>query len=244
MQFLSIINLFVLFSFTIWGIITAINKKQIAVELIGLSLNLTNLLWFVIMTFLGWFCFFIIFHVNLVTDNLIIISKTNIILPLKYVFDEFITAFGEEIWLRGFLFIGLLKLKNNIWFSVSVSSLIFCLLHSLNYSLIGFVSYFVAGVMYAIALIKLQTIWAPIALHFSWNYFQGFVYGFPVSGSVSSASIYEIMTTNNLILNGGEYGPEYSLLGIILRLFIIANIYFISHLRINKTRKSFLFLDQ
>lgn len=39
--------------------------------------------------------------------------------------------------------------------------------------------------MYGYAFVKFQSIWVPIAIHFSWNFIQGAVFGFPVSGMPS-----------------------------------------------------------
>jgi len=77
--------------------------------------------------------------------------------------------------------------------------------------------------MYGVAFLKTNKIWLPIGLHFTWNYFQGFVYGFPVSG-FNKQSLYDITITGSEFWTGLDYGPEGGMIGIIARFFVIAMI--------------------
>ena len=59
-----------------------------------------------------------------------------------------------------------------------------------------------------------KNLWFPIALHFSWNFFQS-MFGFKVSG-LDSYSIIEFKILENNYINGGEFGFESSILSLVI----------------------------
>ena len=54
---------------------------------------------------------------------------------------------------------------------------------------------------------KSKNIWMPIGYHITWNYFQGYIWGFGVSG-ISVNGLYKVENVTNNIINGGAFGPE------------------------------------
>ena len=58
---------------------------------------------------------------------------------------------------------------------------------------------------------KSKNIWMPIGYHITWNYFQGYIWGFQVSG-ITTSGLYKIENINNNIINGGLFGPEGGLI--------------------------------
>ena len=68
--------------------------------------------------------------------------------------------------------------------------------------------------------LKSRDLWMPIGYHISWNYFQGYICGFNVSG-ISTPSFIKIDNCKNIIA-GGEFGLEGGLLVTILLIFQIS----------------------
>ncbi|WP_234117410.1 hypothetical protein [Clostridium hydrogenum] len=71
------------------------------------------------------------------------------------------------------------------------------------------------------AYLEIRNLIFPIALHFSWNFFQGPIFGFPVSGLKFPGMISQSITSNNNTLMGGMYGPEGGIIGIGFRILVI-----------------------
>ena len=67
----------------------------------------------------------------------------------------------------------------------------------------------------------------PIGYHITWNYFQGNVFGFKVSGTEVEGMLSTTYSQDN-IWNGGAFGPEGGLFvtAIILIGFIVVKLYY------------------
>jgi len=168
----------------------------------------------------------IIFFINKNLGLIEIVSKKDLTFCLKNIPNDFFTAFGEEMLIRVLVFIGILYTTNSKFVALIGSSMIFCFLHNPE-SWISVFSYFLAGLMYGLAFLWLKTIWAPIGLHFAWNYFQGTMFGFPVSNQLSDGC-FSIKIVNNTIWNGYELGSEGCILALIFRILIIVSTFLIS----------------
>ena len=133
-------------------------------------------------------------------------------------------GFYEEMQVRGYLFKNLsegFNFKNNpkigILSALLISSLIFGFGHASNPNaiLISSVSISLAGILLAAGYLITGRLAFPIGLHISWNFFQGYIFGFPVSGNSSAASVLVIQQSGPEIWTGGAFGPEAGLVGII-----------------------------
>ncbi len=122
-------------------------------------------------------------------------------------------AFGEELVTRGYVLQRLAEGWGRGWATV-LSSLIFGLLHIGNPGSgpIPILGIFMAGLMLAQAYWSSGRLWLPIGLHWAWNYFQGPVFGFPVSGTGASGLL-RLVPVGPEPLTGGSFGPEASLIG-------------------------------
>lgn len=131
----------------------------------------------------------------------------------------------EEVVFRGYMLKNLLE-SFNPYLALFISSIFFSLIHGSNPNVttLGLCNIFLAGFFLGASYVFTKNLWFPIALHFSWNFFQS-MFGFKVSG-LDSYSIIEFTIPENNMLNGGEFGFESSYLSIIiliLGIFIIWN---------------------
>lgn len=132
---------------------------------------------------------------------------------------------NEELFSRGYC-MTVLKQTKKSWIPVVVSSVIFALMHSMNegISLLAYINLFLFGIVMVYLVIKTKNIWMCIGYHITWNYFQGNIFGFLVSGNTTD-SIYSIKTVNPNLINGGNFGPEGGLIVTVLLIVTILGIY-------------------
>lgn len=121
-------------------------------------------------------------------------------------------GFGEEILGRAYI-MSVLKQTRNKWLVLIISSVIFAILHLGNngISILAFINLFLVGLLFGYMFMKSKNIWMPIGYHITWNYFQGYIWGFQVSG-ITTSGLYKIENINNNIINGGLFGPEGGLI--------------------------------
>lgn len=135
----------------------------------------------------------------------------------KVVFGGFfffiLVAIAEEIIFRGYVLANFMDSFKNKYLALFLSSLLFAIFHGLNPNLswVGFINLFLAGLALGITYIHTKNLWFPIFLHLSWNYFQGPIFGFEVSGLNFSSVIQQKVTGSDLI-TGGSFGFEGSIL--------------------------------
>jgi hypothetical protein len=110
--------------------------------------------------------------------------------------------------------------------AVAISAVFFGVAHMENpsASAISVASNSLGGVMYAVAFLGSGKIWMPWALHFSWNFFQGQVFGFPVSG-LEIPGLVQQSATGPEWITGGAYGPEAGAFGILARFAVLAALF-------------------
>lgn len=141
------------------------------------------------------------------------INKPNISLSLVYGLIAFaFVGFGEEILSRGYI-MSVLKQTRSKWVVLVGPALIFAMLHLANngISILAFINLFLVGLLFAYMFMKSKNIWMPIGYHITWNYFQGYIWGFGVSGN-DVQGLYKIKNVSDNIINGGAFGPEGGLM--------------------------------
>lgn len=138
-----------------------------------------------------------------------------------------LVALKEEIFARGYcLFV--LRQMRYLWLAMLLSSLIFTLLHITNPNLqaVGLLNIFLVALLFSFMTIRTGNLWMAIGYHITWNYFQGSIFGFPVSG-LELSGLYHTQIWYNNLLTGGLFGPEGGILatGVILIGFVIVWLY-------------------
>jgi membrane protease YdiL (CAAX protease family) len=133
----------------------------------------------------------------------------------------------EEIWSRGYLLKNLaeglnfrfLGSQGAVVLAAFGTAVIFGLNHVTNpgASVISTLALVLAGVLYATAYVLTGELAIPIGYHLAWNFFQGAVFSFPVSGHSLNASFVAIQVEGPGLWTGGTFGPEAGLLGILAR---------------------------
>lgn len=120
-------------------------------------------------------------------------------------------GFYEELMTRGYILQNLEDGLNTVW-AVVISSAIFGLLHASNPG-VGWAAVagiMVAGLMFAYAYLRTRSLWLAIGLHIGWNFFEGVVFGFPVSG-LETARLIQTEINGPAAWTGGAFGPEAGL---------------------------------
>lgn len=137
-----------------------------------------------------------------------------------------IVALNEEILFRGYILNNLLD-SSNKYVALLISALIFSMLHSLNpnFSFLAFINILLAGLILGSTYIFTRNIWFPISLHLFWNFLQGPVMGYSVSG-MKIESVFKVNLKGSDLINGGQFGFEGSLVCTLLLIPAILMILF------------------
>lgn len=152
------------------------------------------------------------------------LSKPNIsdALIMELIIFIFV-GISEELFSRGYC-INILKEPEKSWFiPIVISAIVFALMHSMNegISLLAYINLSLFGILTGYIYIKTKNLWMGIGYHIAWNYFQGAVFGFLVSGAHTD-SIYKIKIVSPNIINGGDFGPEG---GIVVTILLIISFF-------------------
>ncbi|GKU25643.1 CPBP family intramembrane glutamic endopeptidase [Clostridium folliculivorans] len=147
----------------------------------------------------------------------------NLLSFLVVIVSWIIQGASEEILIRGFALQAIIA-KYNVLVGVLVSSLIFAALHLFNpgISLLAFINLILFGIIAALLALYTESLWASCALHSAWNFAEGNIYGFLVSGTHASGNTLAFINykANNLI-NGGLFGPEGGLADTLISIIAI-----------------------
>lgn len=177
-------------------------------------------LWFGL--FLGAVSISVIFLILLASGNIDMLNSFGspefTVYTLSYLFLFILVGFFEEMFFRGYVMSTMERRGNKKWLIYVVSALVFSLAHGMNpnVSILGLVNIALVGFLFAYMFDATKSLWLPIGYHITWNYFQGNVFGFAVSGT-EPFGIYNVSVKNgNDLLTGGAFGLEGGLLATLL----------------------------
>ena len=149
---------------------------------------------------------------------------------LVILFGWIIQGATEEIVTRGWL-LNVLSSKYNIGFGLLISSTLFGLMHltNPNVNYIAVINIILVGLFYGLYVIKTNDLWAVCGMHSAWNFAQGNIFGFEVSGlDVSVGSLIDLNLVGNNVITGGAFGPEAGIISTFILLVSIGILLFIN----------------
>ena len=196
----------------------ALNKKEVKNLILGLVMGIIAITLVFIL---------ILISKSGVLVNSLLEPRFSLSLVLYLILFIFV-GFAEELLSRGYIIGAMEVSNNNKWFAIMVSAVIFSLMHYDNngFSLIPFLNIFLVGILFGVMYVKTKSIWLSTGFHITWNFFQGCIYGMPVSG-ITTPKLYEMTFVGNSILNGGTFGPEGGLIVTMVIILMLVSLIFL-----------------
>ena len=133
----------------------------------------------------------------------------------------------EEVATRGWL-LTRIAARTNLPLAIAISSSLFGILHLGNagVTVLSVLNIVLDGVLAGLLFIYTDSIWLVVAQHGTWNYVQGNLLGFQVSGTGADASIFSFtMGSGPDWLTGGEFGAEGSIITTLVLLVSLVIVY-------------------
>jgi len=215
----------IVITFLLWRFINKGSMKEL-----GFRGSLKDL-WFGL--FLGALSIILIFIVLMATDNVTLLNSLSnphfSIFTITFLVLFILVGIFEEMFFRGYVMSTMASRGNKKWVIYVASALIFSIAHGANpnVSLLGLMNIALVGLLFAYMFDATKSLWLPIGYHITWNYFQGNVFGFAVSGTAPNG-IYSVeLAEGHDWLTGGAFGLEGGILATMLILvgFIATKLY-------------------
>ncbi|WP_258000408.1 CPBP family intramembrane glutamic endopeptidase [Bacillus sp. Marseille-P3661] len=208
-----------------------LNRKSILD--LGLLINVSHIKDLAAGLILGSCSMTAIFVILLVTNAIqlenSLLAPQFSIYSLSFLILFILVGFSEEIFFRGYIMCTMVGRYHSTWLSYVVSAIVFSIAHGSNpnISLLGLINIGLVGLLFSYMYWTTKNLWMPIGYHITWNYFQGNVFGFPVSGT-DPHGLYNITVNDTAnTFTGGEFGPEGGILATVIIFIgiIITNVY-------------------
>lgn len=136
----------------------------------------------------------------------------------KGLFFAVLAGIIEELLFRGLLF----RLSSKIvgtWGALLVTSALFGAAHAANQGATVSSSLTIAleaGILLGAAYAATGRLWVPIGLHVGWNFTEGSLFGMTLSGNAMGTGLIRGALAGPRILTGGEFGPEASIVAVVV----------------------------
>lgn len=136
------------------------------------------------------------------------------LIPLVFVF--ILQGTTEETLTRGYMLQTSARGMPG-WLAIVASSIVFALVH-LSFEPIILTNIVLYAVFACLVALRQNSLWLIAGLHAGWNFFQGNIFGLPVSGHGYATSLMDIGPSSHSAdaLSGSTFGIEGSLFGTIV----------------------------
>ncbi|MCB0196272.1 MAG: CPBP family intramembrane metalloprotease [Anaerolineae bacterium] len=137
---------------------------------------------------------------------------------------------AEEALTRGWL-LPVVGARHQPWLGIVISSLLFAILHLLNPNLsaVAVLNLALFGFFTALYALYEQSLWGVFSIHSIWNWAQGNLFGFEVSGQPApGGTLFNLMEVGPDVVTGGPFGPEGGLSVTIVLLLSCAIVWILS----------------
>jgi hypothetical protein len=117
-------------------------------------------------------------------------------------------AWSEELGFRGYILQNLGEGMGIVW-AIAMSCILYGLMHmsNPNSTLLSGVLIAVIGYLRIFGWLRTGQLWLSMGMHAGWNFFQGPIFGFGVSG-VASKQLVKHSLSGPKWITGGPFGPE------------------------------------
>lgn len=138
----------------------------------------------------------------------------------------FLVSLCEEVIIRGYILFKL-RVKIGNTGSLLITSILFGLMHFSNdhVTWVGLLNITLSGYLMGLLILKTNSISSAIGVHWAWNFVQGPVFGFGVSGHTQQGLL-KPLQHGDILFTGGNFGIEGSVLLIPISILFIFLIYY------------------
>lgn len=154
----------------------------------------------------------VVLHHQANVNGMVLLSGALIFLP---------AAISEELIFRGYPFQRIVE-GTGPWPALLVFAFFFALTHWGNPHMNGQIkvmaslNIFLAALLLGLSYLRTGRLGLPIGIHFGWNWAQGTLLGFGVSGGQIQSYFRPVFQSDRLWLTGGPFGLEASLPGVLV----------------------------
>ncbi|MFC3563646.1 CPBP family intramembrane glutamic endopeptidase [Pedobacter jamesrossensis] len=151
---------------------------------------------------------------------LMYINGNVVFLPTKIELDSIFAylvffifvGISEELVFRTFPLVVFAE-RYKLWFSIFINGLLFGLIHFSNpsFSVFSMINITLCGILFALVTLQKRNIWWSVGIHFGWNFCQGTLLGFKVSG-INTPGLMVTRPIGDVTFSGGSFGIEGSVI--------------------------------
>lgn len=130
---------------------------------------------------------------------------------LLYLVYFLLIAVFEEMLFRAYPLFAFAE-RYPVWFTIFFNGILFALAHfeNPNFTALGLFNILLAGVLFCIYTLQRKNISWAIGIHFGWNFTQGVLLGYNVSGNEMPGAL-KATPIGSTYLSGGAFGIEGSI---------------------------------